>query len=139
MLRAAVAPTPTPPVPTPQRRSGEKKRLEPQSDVLCADPFLAFVTHQLHSLPPGGSSWDADMFFTRKGPICRPSTQSHKERDAVCPIGPQARPQRDLFLIPQWPSLLPESPCSMSPASTSPVFLAPVALTPLPHLTPAVA
>ena len=110
VLRAAVAPTPTPPVPTPQRRSGEKKRLEPQSDVLCADPFLAFVTHQLHSLPPGGSSWDADMFFTRKGPICRPSTQSHKERDAVCPIGPQARPQRDLFLIPQWPLVAPRVP-----------------------------
>ena len=110
MLRAAVAPTPMPPVPTPQRRSGGKKRLEPQSDVLCADPFLAFVTHQLHSLPPGGSSWDADMFFTRKGPICRPSTQSHKERDAVCPIGPQARPQRDLFLIPQWPLVAPRVP-----------------------------
>ena len=51
-----------PPVPAPQQRSGEKKRLEPQSGVLCADTFLAFVTQQLHSLPPGGSSWDADMF-----------------------------------------------------------------------------
>jgi len=62
MLRAAVATTPMPPVPAPQQRSGEKKRLEPQSGVLCADTFLAFVTQQLHSLPPGGSSWDADTF-----------------------------------------------------------------------------